>query len=68
MRFREQGPLLVDLENAERNSGNDVIAVRDAPALQLIWQSGRVAIDHVNARVIGKLPPEIPGKCRIQLE
>ena len=39
----EQGALLFDLENAERNAGNDVVAVCDSGAGQFLRQSGGVA-------------------------
>ena len=34
--FREQRPFFIDFENAKRNSGENIIAMRDAPAFQLL--------------------------------
>lgn len=68
IRFRQQGALLFDFENAERDSGKNVVAVRDAPALQLLRQARGIPVDDVDARVIRELAPEIPGKGGIQLE
>ena len=66
--FREQRPLFFDFENAERDSGENVIAVRDAPALQLLQQTRSIPIDNMDTRVIRKLATQIPGKSGIQLE
>ena len=43
VRFLEESAFLFDLENAERNAGKDVIALRDAAASQFLRQSGGVA-------------------------
>src|SRR5450631_1468229 len=66
--FLQQGPLLPDFKNAERDSGENVVAVRDAPALQLLRQTRGIPIDDMDARVIRELAAEIPGKGGIQLE
>ena len=66
--FREQRPLFFDFENAERDSGKNIVAVGDAPALQLFRQARGISVDDVDARVIRELASEIPGKGRIQLE
>ena len=56
-------------KNAERNSGDDVIAVRDARRSQFTRSESRgICIDHVHARIIGELPAEIAGKGGIQFE
>ena len=55
----EKGAFLFDLENAERDAGEDVIALRDAAAAQLLGEAGGVAIDDVDARIVGKLPLEV---------
>src|SRR5437868_4303784 len=61
--FREQCSLFFDFENAERDSGENIIAVRDAPALQLLQQTRSVPIYNMDTRVIRKLATQIPGKC-----
>ena len=66
--FREQCSLFFDFENAERDSRENVVTVRDAPALQLFQQTRSIPIDNVDARVIRKLAAEIPGKSGIELE
>src|SRR6059058_3192512 len=48
MRLLQKGALLVFLEDTERNTREDVIAlVQTAPA-QFVRQSGGVAVDHVD--------------------
>jgi hypothetical protein len=66
--FLEQGAFLFDLENAEWNARENVIALRDAAALEFLRQSGGIGVDYVDARIIGKLPAEIARKCRIEFE
>ena len=66
--FRQQRSLFFDFENAERDSGENVVAVRDAAALQLLQQTRGIPIDNMDARVIRKLATEIPGKSGVQLE
>src|SRR5213596_2826676 len=56
VRFSQQGTLLVDLENAERDAGEDVIARSETMAFQLVRQRGCIAMDHMDARITGKLP------------
>src|SRR5213078_1408329 len=54
VRFSQQGTLLVDLENAERDAGEDVIARSETMAFQLVRQRGCIAMDHMDARINGK--------------
>ena len=64
----EESTFLFDLENAERDAGKDVIALRDAATAQFLGKTGRIAIDDVDTRIIGKLPLEIAGKGGIEFE
>ena len=66
--FREQRPLFFDFENAERDSGENIIAVRNAPARQLLQQTRSIPIDNMDTGVSCKLATQIPGKSGIQLE
>ena len=66
--FLQERAFLVDLENAERNAGENVIALRDAAALQFLGETGGVAIDHMDARIVGELPFEIARERGIQFE
>src|ERR1700719_3041302 len=52
MSLTEQFELLVDLKNAERNSGHNKIARRNSTAMQFVRQPRRVVVDYVNPRVI----------------
>ena len=63
IRFREQGALLLDLQNAERDSGKDVVAVRDAPALQLLRQARGISVDDVDAGIVRELAPRSREKA-----
>src|SRR3984893_9250797 len=66
--FLLERTFLVDLENAERNAGKNVIAIWDPAPLQLRRQSGRIQIDYVDARIIGELPLEIARECGIEFK
>src|SRR4030095_429544 len=48
VRFSQQRALLVDLENAERDAGENVIARGETVAFQLIRQRGCIAMDHMD--------------------
>jgi len=68
MRFSQERAFLVDLENAERNAGKDIIAESDAAALELVGQRSCIAMDHVHARVACELPLESSRERSIELE
>jgi len=34
----------------------------------IFWKSGGIAIDHMHARIVGKLPFQITGKCAVQFK
>ena len=68
VRLGQQGTFLVDLENTKRNSGKNVIAVRNPSAFKFLQQTRSIPVDDMHARVIGKLALEIPRKSGIQLE
>jgi hypothetical protein len=60
--------LLVDVEDAERDARENVIASRDPAALQLIGQRGRVSIENMHPRIARELALQVPGKGGIELE
>jgi len=64
----EQSAFLFNLENAEWDAGENVIALRDTAEGQLLGETGCVAIDHVDARVVGELPFEITREGRVEFE
>ena len=68
VRILEQSAFLLDLENAEGDAGENVIALRDAAARELLGETGGVAIDDVDARIIGELPLEVARKGGIEFE
>src|SRR6185295_7788900 len=68
VRLLEQVALFVDLENAKRNSGNNVVAMFPSQALQFVGQRGSVGVENVNAMIIGKLPAEIAREGGIEFE
>src|SRR6266404_534045 len=68
MRLPEQGAFLVDLKNTEGNSGHDVIAGVDPTAMQFTVQMCRIIVDHVHARIVAELPPEIARKSGINFK
>src|SRR5712691_4331117 len=54
MRFLQERAFLVDLEDAERDAGKDVIAMRETAAREFLWQPGRVSVHHMDAPIAGK--------------
>src|SRR5436309_15887969 len=67
VRLSQQCALLLDLENAERNAGENVITRSEAAAFQLIRQRGCIAMDHVHATIACKLPFQCARECRVEL-
>jgi hypothetical protein len=57
--FFEERAFLFDRENAERDSGKDVIALRDIAPFEFFGQVRGVAINHMDARIVGELPLQI---------
>ncbi len=51
MRFLQKRALFIDIQDTERNPGQDVVARGDPKALQFVWKGGGVAIVNVDARV-----------------
>jgi len=51
VRFSQQCALLLDLENAKRNAGENVIARSEYAAFQLVRQRGRIAMNHMHASI-----------------
>jgi len=51
VRLSQQRALLLNLENAEWDAGENVIARSEAAAFQLERQRGRVAVDYVHTRI-----------------
>ena len=64
----QQCALLLDLENAERNSGENVIARSESTAFQLVRQRGRIAMNHVHASIACKLPFECSCQRRVEFK
>ena len=59
MRFLQQRTFLCDIQNTERNAGENIIALRDATMVEFLGQGRCVSIEDMNAGVIQKLPLQI---------
>ena len=68
IRFSQEGAFLVDLEDAERNTGKDIVAESDAAPFELVRQRSGVTMDHMHARVARELPLESARERRVELE
>jgi hypothetical protein len=68
MGLLKEGALLPNIEDAEGNAGDDVVAVGDAAALQFLGELRGVSMNHMNAGVVGELSFQISRKICIQLE
>src|SRR5438309_85836 len=64
----EQGALLVDLQNAKWDAGNDIIARVDTASAQFQWQVHGVVVDDMHARILPKLTLQIARERRVKLE
>src|SRR4029453_18442933 len=64
----QQCALLLDLEDAERNAGENVIARSESAAFQLVRQRGRITMNHMHATIPCKLPFQCSGQRGIKLE
>ena len=53
VRFSQQRALLLNLENAERNAGENVIARSEPAPFQLVRQRGRIAMIRSNSSTRG---------------
>src|SRR6478736_9708773 len=68
VRLSQQRALLLDLENAERNAGENVIARIESASLQLVWQRGRIAMNHMHAPIACKLPFQCSCQLRVEFK
>src|SRR5213592_2153063 len=68
VRLSQQCALLLDLENAERNAGENVIARSESAAFQLIRQRGRIAMNHMHASIACKLPFQCFCQRRVEFK
>src|SRR5438552_17884847 len=59
MGLLEQSPLLVDLQNAKRDAGNDIVARDDGASTQFQRQARSVVVDHMHPRIPSKSMPYI---------
>src|ERR1700730_17234179 len=64
----EQSALLVDLQNAKGDTGNDIIAGVDTAFAQFQWQVRGVVVDDMYARIIPKLTLQIARESRVEFE
>ena len=55
VRLLKKSALLVDLQNAEWNSGNDVVAGFDPAAMKFSLQVRGVVVDHMNSWIVHEL-------------
>src|SRR5436190_2209070 len=68
VRLSQQCALLLDLENAERNAGENVIARSESAAFQLERQRGRIAMNHMHASIACKLPFQCSCQRRVEFK
>src|SRR6266850_167460 len=68
VRLSQQCALLLDLENAERNAGKNVIARSEPAAFQLVRQRGRIAMNHMHASIACKLPFQCSCQLRVEFK
>ena len=68
VRFSQQCALLLDLENAKRNAGENVIARSESAAFQLVRQRGRIAMNHMHASIACKLPFQCARQRRVEFK
>jgi len=68
VRFSQQCALLVDLEDAERNAGENVIARSESAAFQLVRQRGSIAMNYMHASIGCELTFQRSCQCRIELK
>src|SRR5262245_3842812 len=64
----QQRAFLLDLENAEWNAGENVIARSESAAFQLVRQRGCIAMDHMHAPVGGELPLQCSRQRNVEFE
>src|SRR4030095_16947562 len=64
----KQGALLVDLQDAEWDPGNNVIARTDAAPFQFTLTLRGGVVEHVNARIVPELSLQIARESGIDLE
>src|SRR6266513_2747557 len=68
VRLSQQCALLLDLENAKRNAGENVIARSESAAFQLVRQRGRIAMNHMHASIACKLPFQCSRQRRVEFK
>src|SRR4029077_16756219 len=68
VRLSQQCALLLDLENTERNAGENVIARIESAALQFERQRGRVAVNHMHPSIGCKLPFQCSRQRRVEFK
>jgi len=66
--FPQERAFLVDLENAERDARQDIVAASNAAALELERQRSCIPMDHMDTRIGRELPLERTRKCCVKLE
>src|SRR5437016_7982879 len=68
MGLLEQSALLVDLQNAKRDAGNNIVARVDAASAQFQRQVRSVVVDHMHARIPSKLTLQIARESSVELK
>src|ERR1041385_3646965 len=66
--FPQERPFFVDLQNAERDAGEDVVAVGETETLQFLRKPRRITMNDVDPGIISELPFQIARESRIQFE
>src|SRR5512132_334021 len=68
VRLSQQCAFLLNLENAKRNAGENVIARSESAAFQLERQRGRIAMNHMHASIACKLPFQCSCQRRVEFK
>src|SRR5436190_19133688 len=68
VRLSQQRAFLLDLENAERNAGENVVTRIEPATFQLIRQRCRISMNDVYASVAGKLPFQCSCQLRVEFK
>ena len=68
VRFSQERAFLIDLENAKRNTGKDIVTGSDAAAFELVRQGSGITMDHVHASIARELPFKSARKRRVEFK
>src|SRR5262245_14568129 len=68
VRLSQQCALLIDLENAKRNTGENVVTRSESAAFQFVRQRRGIPMNHMHTTIACKLAFQCFGECRVELK